>query len=66
MCVCFAVAMQLNCAEGLPELVTEELLQDDGFLQKFHHALLEVRTARCGLAASSYSMGDQHFQPPSQ
>eukprot|EP00878_Enallax_costatus_P037220 GHUV01042027.1.p2 GENE.GHUV01042027.1~~GHUV01042027.1.p2 ORF type:complete len:102 (+),score=16.99 GHUV01042027.1:125-430(+) len=35
-------AVQLGCAEGLPESVPEELLQDDGFLQKFHHALLEV------------------------
>jgi hypothetical protein len=34
--------LQLNCAEGFPEAVSEELLQDDGFLQRFHHALLEV------------------------
>lgn len=35
-------AQALNCGEGLPEAVSEELLQDDAFLQKFHHALLEV------------------------
>jgi hypothetical protein len=32
----------MGCHEGLPELATEELLQDDAFLQKFHHALLEA------------------------
>lgn len=35
-------ATQLKCAEGLPEQVTEASLEDDSFLQKFHHALLEV------------------------
>ncbi|KAF6258929.1 hypothetical protein COO60DRAFT_1270426 [Scenedesmus sp. NREL 46B-D3] len=35
-------AQALSCAEGLPEAVSEELLQDDAFLQRFHHALLEV------------------------
>lgn len=39
-------AVQLGCIEGLPESVPEELLQDDTFLQKFHHALLEVRQQR--------------------
>lgn len=34
--------LQLKCEEGLPEQASEEMLQDDGFLQKFHHALLEV------------------------
>jgi multifunctional methyltransferase subunit TRM112 len=29
-------------AGPLPEMVTEEMLQDDTFLQQFHHALLEV------------------------
>lgn len=33
---------QLNCAEGLPEAVSEEMLQDEAFLRPFHHALLEV------------------------
>jgi hypothetical protein len=37
------LCLQLGCAEGLPEKVTEDLLSDDGFLQKFHHALMEVR-----------------------
>lgn len=41
--LCLCCVLQLGCGEGLPEAVTEELLQDDGFLQKFHHALLEVR-----------------------
>jgi multifunctional methyltransferase subunit TRM112 len=45
--------MQLNCAEGLPEAVSEELLQDDAFLQRFHHALLEVRAAAGAAAAAS-------------
>lgn len=40
---CISGVLQLGCGEGLPESVPEELLQDDGFLQKFHHALLEVR-----------------------
>eukprot|EP00877_Chromochloris_zofingiensis_P012423 jgi/Chrzof1/7434/Cz02g23160.t1 len=35
-------ARALHCADGLPEEVTDEMLQDDGFLQAFHHALLEV------------------------
>lgn len=43
---CCCCCLQLGCAEGLPDAVSEELLQDDGFLQKFHHALLEVRQ-RC-------------------
>jgi hypothetical protein len=43
VCCVLCVAVQLNCGEGLPEAVSEELLQDDAFLQKFHHALLEVR-----------------------
>ncbi|CAL8469001.1 g8542 [Coccomyxa elongata] len=29
-------------APGLPEEVTEEMLQDDEFLRSFHHALLEL------------------------
>ena len=29
-------------AGSLPETVTPEMLEDDDFLQKFHHALLEV------------------------
>ena len=44
---CFASApspVQLGCQEGLPEQATEEMLQDDSFLKKFHHALLEVLT----------------------
>ena len=36
--------VQLGCQEGLPEQATEEMLQDDSFLKKFHHALLEVHT----------------------
>ena len=28
--------------DDLPEEVTEDMLEDDEFLQKFHHALLEV------------------------
>lgn len=35
-------AESLNCREGLPETATPEMLEDDAFLQKFHHALLEV------------------------
>jgi hypothetical protein len=35
----------MSCAEGLPAEVTEELLEDDDFLQKFHHALLQVSCA---------------------
>ncbi|KAI8473991.1 MAG: hypothetical protein J3K34DRAFT_409152 [Monoraphidium minutum] len=35
-------ARALNCAEGLPEAVSEATLQDEAFLQSFHHALLEV------------------------
>lgn len=35
-------AHALGCGEGLPSAVTDELLQDDAFMQKFHHALLEV------------------------
>jgi hypothetical protein len=34
--------LQLGVSDGLPAEVTEELLQDDSFMQKFHHALLEV------------------------
>jgi hypothetical protein len=45
-CCVLCVAVQLNCGEGLPEAVSEELLQDDAFLQKFHHALLEVSSQR--------------------
>lgn len=37
-----AGAEGLGCREGLPEHVTEDMLSDDSFLQKFHHALLEV------------------------
>lgn len=33
---------QLNCAEGLPESVSEDMLLDEAFLKAFHHALLEV------------------------
>lgn len=40
-----STCVQLGCGDGLPAEVTEELLGDDGFMQKFHHALLEVR---CG------------------
>lgn len=40
--------MQLGCGDGLPQQVTEELLQDDAFLQKLHHALLEVRHHHVG------------------
>lgn len=29
-------------APGLPEEVSEEMLQDDDFLRSFHHALLEL------------------------
>lgn len=39
--------VQLGCGDGLPAEVTEELLGDDGFMQKFHHALLEVRGSVC-------------------
>uniref|UniRef100_A0A7S0WW86 Multifunctional methyltransferase subunit TRM112-like protein n=1 Tax=Chlamydomonas leiostraca TaxID=1034604 RepID=A0A7S0WW86_9CHLO len=35
-------AQSLGCREGLPEAASEEMLQDDSFLQRFHHALLEV------------------------
>ncbi|KAF8069418.1 TRM112B [Scenedesmus sp. PABB004] len=35
-------AQAMGCGEGLPDEVGEELLQEDGFLQRFHHALLEV------------------------
>ncbi|PSC74830.1 multifunctional methyltransferase subunit TRM112 At1g22270 [Micractinium conductrix] len=28
--------------EGLPAEATEEMLEDDAFMKKFHHALLEV------------------------
>jgi hypothetical protein len=38
---------QLGVGDGLPAEVTEELLQDDSFMQKFHHALLEVRSTAC-------------------
>jgi multifunctional methyltransferase subunit TRM112 len=33
----------LEGVEGLPEVATEEMLEDDDFLQAFHHALLEVQ-----------------------
>lgn len=36
-------AQQMGCGEGLPEQATEAMLEDDAFLQKFHHALLEVK-----------------------
>ena len=36
-------ATQMNCQEGLPAEASEAMLQDDAFLQKFHHALLEVK-----------------------
>lgn len=36
-------AAQMNCQEGLPAEASEAMLEDDGFLQKFHHALLEVK-----------------------
>jgi len=36
-------ASQMGCREGLPEVATAEMLQNDSFLKKFHHALLEVR-----------------------
>jgi hypothetical protein len=39
--------LQMGCGDGLPAEVTEEMLQDDSFLQTFHHALLEVRAAQC-------------------
>lgn len=40
--LCALVLLQMSCAEGLPAEVTEELLENDDFLQKFHHALLQV------------------------
>lgn len=40
--IAMCCALQLGCREGLPEVATEDMLQDDGFLQRFHHALLEV------------------------
>lgn len=36
-------ATQLKCQDGLPAEASEGMLQDDSFLQKFHHALLEVK-----------------------
>lgn len=44
--------LQMGCGDNLPAEVTEEMLQDDGFLQTFHHALLEVSAA----AAQTYDM----------
>lgn len=44
-CCCWVcLLLQMGVGDGLPGEVTEELLQDDSFMQKFHHALLEVRT----------------------
>jgi hypothetical protein len=52
--------VQLGCAEGLPAAVTDELLQEDAFLQRFHHALLEVGcqllTGDCHLTAMTCNM----------
>lgn len=54
-------ATQLKCAEGLPEQVTEASLEDDSFLQKFHHALLEVGR---GSVREFFKGSDAlHFQP---
>lgn len=36
-------ARSLDCAGSLPVTVTDDTLQDEGFLQQFHHALLEVQ-----------------------
>jgi hypothetical protein len=33
----------MGCREGLPEQVSPEMLEEEGFLKAFHHALLEVR-----------------------
>jgi multifunctional methyltransferase subunit TRM112 len=46
--------LQLGCREGLPEQVSEEMLQDDSFLRAFHHALLEVCTRSNGSREWSY------------
>ncbi|KAG2452559.1 hypothetical protein HYH02_002796 [Chlamydomonas schloesseri] len=35
-------AVSLGCREGLPEEANESMLEDEGFLKRFHHALLEV------------------------
>mmetsp|Transcript_18376 Transcript_18376/g.54856 ORF Transcript_18376/g.54856 Transcript_18376/m.54856 type:complete len:96 (+) Transcript_18376:140-427(+) len=35
-------AKSLKCADGLPETATPDMLDNSLFLQKFHHALLEV------------------------
>ncbi|PNW74729.1 hypothetical protein CHLRE_12g512550v5 [Chlamydomonas reinhardtii] len=35
-------AQSLGCREGLPEEAAESMLEDEGFLKRFHHALLEV------------------------
>ncbi|CAM9229832.1 unnamed protein product, partial [Sphacelaria rigidula] len=35
-------AVALECGEGLPEEVTDEMKEDEEFLQKVHHALMEV------------------------
>ncbi|KAG1680207.1 hypothetical protein FOA52_000321 [Chlamydomonas sp. UWO 241] len=35
-------ARALKCEAGLPDVATPEMLEDNDFLQKFHHALLEV------------------------
>ncbi|GFH12200.1 uncharacterized protein HaLaN_07839 [Haematococcus lacustris] len=35
-------ARKMGCREGLPETVSSDMLHNDDFLRKFHHALLEV------------------------
>lgn len=45
-----AGAESLGCREGLPDAATEAMLDDDTFLQKFHHALLEVTLEEGSLA----------------
>ncbi|GFH31864.1 hypothetical protein V8C86DRAFT_2615771 [Haematococcus lacustris] len=35
-------AQSMGCREGLPETVSSDMLHNDDFLRKFHHALLEV------------------------
>mmetsp|Transcript_12326 Transcript_12326/g.21824 ORF Transcript_12326/g.21824 Transcript_12326/m.21824 type:complete len:124 (-) Transcript_12326:363-734(-) len=35
-------AQSLGCQEGLPTEVSESMLENDDFLRRFHHALMEV------------------------
>lgn len=50
--------------DDLPESVSEEMLEDESFLKRFHHALLEVHLEQGALVCPE--TGGLHGGPPSQ